>query len=242
MPWAGIFIAQLGILHTIFQQQTVRHIMVIEYKTRTQVVVEAIREKILKGEIKAGEPLRQAALAEELNVSRIPVREALLQLEAEGLVEFEAHKGATATKLSAEQVSELFALRVLLETELLKVAIPKLSPADLQRSRQLLEQMNDAYQHAETSGTWSELNTRFHLSLYQAAQRPLTYELVQNLNTNSDRYIRVHLLLAGGLGKAEQEHAQLLTLCEQGDVTAACQLLQQHIQGAAAEIIALVQS
>lgn len=67
--------------------------MTVEYKTRTQVVVEEIRKRILSGSIKAGEPLRQAALAEELNVSRIPVREALLQLEAEGLVEFEAHKG-----------------------------------------------------------------------------------------------------------------------------------------------------
>ena len=82
--------------------------MSIEHKTRTQLVAEAIREKILSGEIKAGEPLRQAALAEELNVSRIPVREALLQLEAEGLVNFEAHKGATATQLSADQIDEIF--------------------------------------------------------------------------------------------------------------------------------------
>ncbi|WP_372771204.1 GntR family transcriptional regulator, partial [Pseudoalteromonas sp.] len=64
--------------------------MGLAYKTRTEFVVDAIREKILKGEVKAGQPLRQAALAEELDVSRIPVREALLQLEAEGLVKFQA--------------------------------------------------------------------------------------------------------------------------------------------------------
>ena len=122
--------------------------MVVEYKTRTQVVVEAIREKILTGAIKAGEPLRQAALADELKVSRIPVREALLQLEAEGLVEFEAHKGATATKLSAEQVTELFELRALLECELLRLAIPKLTEAELAQSEQLLQQMSTAYQAA----------------------------------------------------------------------------------------------
>ena len=101
--------------------------MSIVYKTRTQLVVETIREKILSGEIQAGQPLRQAALAEELNVSRIPVREALLQLEAEGLVIFEPHKGATATELNAEHVDELFELRAMLEAELLAASIPNLS-------------------------------------------------------------------------------------------------------------------
>ncbi|MEH8017934.1 GntR family transcriptional regulator [Rheinheimera muenzenbergensis] len=214
--------------------------MVVEYKTRTQVVVEAIREKILTGAIKAGEPLRQAALAEELKVSRIPVREALLQLEAEGLVEFEAHKGATATKLSAEQVTELFELRALLECELLRLAIPKLTEAELAQSEQLLQQMSTAYQAADTSGSWSELNSRFHMSLYRAANRPLTYEMVQNLNSNSDRYIRVHLMLAGGVKKAEPEHSSLLQLVRQKKADAACKLLKQHILGAAAEIKQLV--
>ncbi|MDP5189224.1 GntR family transcriptional regulator [Rheinheimera baltica] len=214
--------------------------MVVEYKTRTQVVVEAIREKILTGSIKAGEPLRQAALADELKVSRIPVREALLQLEAEGLVEFEAHKGATATKLSAEQVTELFELRAMLECELLRIAIPNLTEAELAQSEQLLQQMSMAYQAADTSGSWSELNSRFHMSLYRAANRPLTYEMVQNLNSNSDRYIRVHLMLAGGVKKAEPEHANLLKLVRQKKADDACKLLKQHILGAAAEIKALV--
>ena len=102
----------------------------IIHKTRTQIVVEVLREKILSGAIVAGEALRQSALAEELNVSRIPVREALLQLEAEGLVKFEAHKGATATLLSAEQASELFELRAMIETDLLAKAIPNLREQD----------------------------------------------------------------------------------------------------------------
>jgi len=211
--------------------------MVVEYKTRTQVVVEAIREKILTGAIKAGEPLRQAALADELKVSRIPVREALLQLEAEGLVEFEAHKGATATRLSAEQVTELFELRALLECELLRLAIPKLTEAELAQSEQLLQQMASAFHDVGTKSSWSELNTRFHLSLYKAADRPLTFEIVQNLIINSDRYIRVHLLLAGGINKADPEHSALLNFCRKRQVKEACQLLHNHITGAAKEIV-----
>ncbi len=96
----------------------------IIHKTRTQVVIEIFREKILSGNIAAGEPLRQSTLANELNVSRIPIREALLQLEAEDLVKFEAHKGATVTEFSVEKITELFELRALIETNMLAKAIP----------------------------------------------------------------------------------------------------------------------
>lgn len=216
--------------------------MSIEYKTRTQVVVEVIRQKILSGAIKGGAPLRQAALAAELNVSRIPVREALLQLEAEGLVEFEAHKGATATRLSADQVTELFELRAMLETDLLRRAIPRLTATDFAQADTLRQQMAAAYQQQDSAGSWSVLNTQFHLTLYRAAERPLSFELVQQLMTTADRYIRMHLLLAGGVQKADPEHSELLTLCREGRTDAACTLLAQHILGAAEEVKQIVAS
>ncbi|WP_412970792.1 GntR family transcriptional regulator [Glaciecola sp. MF2-115] len=214
--------------------------MSTEYKTRTQIVVEAIREKILTGEIKAGEPLRQSALADALNVSRIPVREALLQLEAEGLVEFEAHKGATATKLSTEQMNELFQLRALLETELLRLAIPNLTTADIENSQALLEKMAEAYDKEETKSSWSDLNTEFHLSLYGAANRPLTLDVVQNLYLKSDRYIRMHLALAGGVNKADGTHSLILEQCKKGEIDKACELLREHIISSSTDVIALL--
>lgn len=210
--------------------------MAVEYKTRTQVVVEEIRKRILTGQIKAGDPLRQAALAEELNVSRIPVREALLQLEAEGLVEFEAHKGATATRLSAEQVTELFELRALLECDLLRRAIPLMTDEVFKAADRVRLKMTAAFEKSDEIISWSELNTEFHLTLYRPAGRHKTVELVHNLMINSDRYIRFHLLLAGGVTKADPEHHALLQLCQSKDIEGACQLLQQHILEAANEI------
>ncbi|MBY5993961.1 GntR family transcriptional regulator [Ferrimonas balearica] len=212
----------------------------IIHKTRTQVVVEVLREKILSGEIKAGEPLRQSALATELNVSRIPVREALLQLEAEGLVRFEAHKGATATELSVTQVEELFELRALIEPGLLARSIPRLSPAQLALAQDYLEQLESAFQAENAVNSWSELNTLFHLSLYAGADRPHTLEVVRGLNTNSDRYIRLQLLLAGGIPRAEQEHRELLERCRQRDVEGATALLRAHIEHAAEGVKSLV--
>lgn len=212
----------------------------IVHKTRTQVVVEVLREKILSGDIAAGEPLRQSALAEELNVSRIPVREALLQLEAEGLVKFEAHKGATATVLSVEQVTELFELRAMIETDLLAKAIPNLQEEDLLLAEKVLEQLESAFKHENAVGSWSDLNTQFHTYLYKPANRPHTLEVVHGLNTNCDRYIRLQLLLTGGIPRAEQEHRDLLSHCRNRDIPKATELLRIHILNAASAIRDLV--
>lgn len=209
--------------------------MALEFKTRTQVVVEAIRAQILSGEIKAGDPLRQAALAEQLQVSRIPIREALLQLEAEGLVRFEPHKGATATEISPDLIDELFELRALLETDLLARSIPLLSEQDLQRAEQQLAQLDAALQSDNHALIWPELNSAFHLSLYKAV-RPQSYEIVCNLNKNTDRYIRMHLQMAGRILKSNNEHQQLLDLCRARDIAGACALLSRHILRAKSDI------
>lgn len=214
--------------------------MSIVYKTRTQLVVETLREKILSGEIKAGQPLRQAALAEELNVSRIPVREALLQLEAEGLVAFEPHKGATATELNASQVDELFELRAMLEGDLLASSIPNLSSDKLAEATEILAKLDKALGKENAANTWSELNSDYHNCLYSGANRPQTQDLVNTLNKNADRYIRMHLLWAGGISKAESEHNELLALCKERNVEKSVAVLKQHILGSRDEIKAFL--
>lgn len=208
----------------------------IVHKTRTQVVVEVLREKILSGEIAAGEPLRQSALADALNVSRIPVREALLQLEAEGLVKFEAHKGATASELSVDQVTELFELRALIETDLLEKAIPNLTEEILRQAESYLDELEEAFKKQDAVSSWSELNTKFHTCIYQAANRPHTLDVVHGLNTNCDRYIRLQLLLAGGIPRAAQDHREILAFCRSKETVKASALLKAHILHAAEAI------
>ncbi|TMO00585.1 GntR family transcriptional regulator [Pseudoalteromonas sp. S558] len=210
--------------------------MAIEHKTRTQLVAEAIRAKILSGEIKGGEPLRQAALATELNVSRIPVREALLQLEAEGLVNFEAHKGATATQLSASQIDEIFDLRALLEAELLSYSINDLTHQDLIDAELILIELEDAMDAGDSHLETGDLNSKFHGKLYSRACRPQTQELVNMYSKNSERYVRMHILLAGGLTTAPEEHRILLELCRNKETRKACDFLKKHILGAKNDI------
>ncbi|MFB9886865.1 GntR family transcriptional regulator [Balneatrix alpica] len=212
------------------------------HKTRTQIVAEILRDKILTGEIQAGTPLRQDALAKELNVSRIPVREALLLLEAQGLVEFEPHKGATATELSVDTIHELFELRALIECEVLAQAIPHMTELDFKRAEDILT----AFDHALDTGTrvenWSELNQQLHAALYRAANKPLAMELIDTLNTRSDRYIRMQLLLTKKVEKAEKEHRELLDLCKAKDSKKAVTLLRKHILEAGQAIEELLRS
>src|SRR4051794_15630849 len=103
----------------------------IQRQTIASMTVEALRERILRGDYPEGEPLRQDALADELGVSRIPVREALRQLEAEGLVTFNPHRGAVVSTLSLDEIEELFQLRADIECDLLRRAIPNMTPEQL---------------------------------------------------------------------------------------------------------------
>src|ERR1043166_1378508 len=100
-----------------------RQVVPLQRQTVAGMTVEALRERILRGDYPEGEPLRQDALADELGVSRIPVREALRQLEAEGLVTFSPHRGAVVSVLSLEEIAELFELRAEIECDLVRRAI-----------------------------------------------------------------------------------------------------------------------
>src|SRR5262245_22689559 len=100
----------------------------IRRQTLTSMTADAVRERILRGHYAEGHPLRQELIAAELGVSRIPVREALRQLEAEGLVTFNPHHGAVVSTLSLKQIQEVFELRAEIESDLIRRATPHLTP------------------------------------------------------------------------------------------------------------------
>jgi DNA-binding GntR family transcriptional regulator len=112
----------------------------VKHKTITASVTDEIRELIISGEIKGGDPLRQELLADQFGCSLIPLREALLNLQGEGLVEFIPHKGAVAKEITVGEVDEIFALRALLECDILVRAMPNLTDSDLAAAEAVLGQ------------------------------------------------------------------------------------------------------
>jgi DNA-binding GntR family transcriptional regulator len=194
-------------------------------------VADKLRTMIIHGDVQEGEQLRQDAIAADFQVSRIPVREALRQLEAEGLIKIVAHRGAVVSALSADEIEELFDIRALLECAVLKVSIPNLTEADFEKAESILETYEKALWMKEV-GTWGRLNWQFHSTLYSRANRPHFMSIIKMLNNNGDRYTRLQLYLTQAFERAKQEHRALLELCRKREAAGASDLLEKHIHNA----------
>ena len=211
-------------------------------RLRRQTVVESateeLRRRILAGEFRAGEALRQDALAEEFGISRIPLRESFRQLAAEGLVTIHPHRGAVVSTLSTEEIAELFDLRAMLEPDLMRRAVPRMGENTLAEAARILSDYAAAIDRADLNA-WGELNTEYHLALYRPAGRPQTLALARALLANTDRYTRLQLA-AGGTERAKAEHAELLALCRRGAAEEAARFTHQHVREVKGDLLRLI--
>lgn len=201
----------------------------IEKVSVVDQLASRLRARILRNEIQAGEQLRQEALAEAYGVSRMPIREALRQLEAEGLVVFNPHKGAIVSAMSVDEAEELFDLRLLIEPDLIIRGARAAGEADHASAAEALDRMNEAY-HTEDTAHWGELNWAFHAALYAPAHRERSLALVQSLNSKIDRYVRLQLSLQDNArDRAAAEHQALLDLFIARDEAGLREALTAHI-------------
>jgi DNA-binding GntR family transcriptional regulator len=207
--------------------------------TRASAAADELRRRILEGDYPAGMQLRQAVLAEELGISRIPFREALILLEAEGLVQMEAHKGAIVAGFSAEEVEELFEFRALIEPALLEKSAPLLTEADYAELEQILTEYSDELR-TQNPGRWGALNTALHTVLYRRAMSPRMLATADQLLKSTDRFARMQLAYTDGREKAEREHREIVTECRAGNVKKAARLLRQHILTAGDALVRLL--
>ncbi|MCW4115728.1 GntR family transcriptional regulator [Aurantimonas sp. MSK8Z-1] len=204
-------------------------------KTLARALLDEIRDAILSGDYAAGTLLRQDALAERFGVSRIPVREALLQLDAEGLLTMEPHRGAVVSGVSRAEIEDVFALRGLIEPRLLASSMVHMTGDDLAAA----ETIHQRYTEAAAAGdkrAYGVLNAQFHMALYARADQPKSRQIVAGLLQTSERYTRMQLSTAAALDRAMEEHARLLALCRSGDVAAATATLWQHIDGVRSDL------
>jgi DNA-binding GntR family transcriptional regulator len=197
-------------------------------QTLTGMTADAIRERILRGHYAEGSPLRQDAIGAELGVSRIPVREALRQLEAEGLVTFNPHRGAVVSTLSLKQIQELYELRADIESDLIRRAVPHMTAEDDARASEILDAYESAL-HAGQVGAWGALNWQFHSTLYAPADREFTLSIVSKLHQQSDRYSRMQLWLTHGENRARYEHRAIAAAAKKRDAAKAARLMRDHI-------------
>ena len=199
-------------------------------------VFQELKKRIIADDYKAGFQLRQDQLATEMGTSRIPVREALLRLEGEGLIEIIPHKGGVVKGLSLAEASELFNLRILIECNLLKKSLKNMKDSDFDEAERALLKFDEVVLNTNNIDQWTALNWSYHYQFYKAAKQPFSINLLQMLHNNTDRYVRQQLLHKGAPSKAHEEHSELLSLARAGDIEAACNLLEQHIAATFSQI------
>lgn len=206
-------------------------------RTTSDHIADALRTAINSGQLEDGAVLNQVELAEHFGVSRVPVREAMRRLEAEGLIDASAHRRAVVRGLSLERIAEAYELRALIEGHLAAAAVPNLDRARLDRLTALNRELRDTTDHVR----YLELNAQFHTTLYEAARRPLALEFVDSLRQRAERYVQMWSR-GRGLDRARQvtrEHAAIVRLARQGDADGVRAAVQEHIEHTLTAVLAL---
>jgi DNA-binding GntR family transcriptional regulator len=208
-----------------------------QQRSTPDLIADALREAILRGIFAEGQSLRQDEIATQFGVSRIPVREALRQLEAEGLVTLHLNRGAIVSVLTAAELKEICEIRSALEVTAIELAIPKIREVDIEKASVILEASNQA----TDAGELAKLNWEFHATLYATAERPRLLGMIKNLHINCDRYVRVQMAQMDYQELSQKEHYQLLEACRKRDIKIAVPLLKQHIDSAGEQLVAYLQ-
>lgn len=196
------------------------------------VIEERLRSAIVDGRLPPGTALRQQEIATLFGVSRMPVREALRQLEAQSLLQVVMHKGAVVAPLIGEDAVDTYDLRVLLESEALRQSIPLLEPHDIAEARGYIEQLENETRHAEIG----RLNRLLHMTLYSKARNQKLLRMIEIELNEEERFLRFHLS-SMGLGKLTQDdHIALVNAASDKLVDEAVGVLERHLNNASRTI------
>jgi len=190
------------------------------------VIEERLRAAIFDGRLPCGMAIRQQELATLFGVSRMPVREALRQLEAQGLLKVVHHKGAVVAPLINHDSAETYALRMLLECEALRLSVPLLEEADFAFAQDCIERLERTSDYVEIS----RLNRAFHRTLYAHANNRRLLNLVDEGLIEEERFLRFNLEAMGLRNMAQDDHRNMLQAARQRNVALAVELLREHLQ------------
>ena len=190
-------------------------------------VFQVIRTAIIRGVLPGGMPLRQDEISTTLNVSHIPVREALRQLEAQGLVRIYPNRGAVVTKLCASELANVMDTRIMLETGTLGAAIPLMTDETICKARQYLDEFNEE----QNMEYLDSINLKLHFALYEPSGNKVAIGLIDQFHANVARYLHPFYTKADmPRVKNIAEHRALIDACEAKDTVLAKAILRTHLE------------
>jgi DNA-binding GntR family transcriptional regulator len=191
-----------------------------------EAVAHRLEAEILSGRLAPGSFLRQRAVAAHFGVREGTVREAFRRLEARGLLESTRRRGVRVAPLSAEELHDLYELRLFLEPLLARESVPMATPVDLQAAEDLWLAMERELDPV----AWLELNREFHATLYEPCGRRLLLRTQDQLRTLSERYLRLCLHLVGRFEESNREHRQILDAYWAREPEVAAARVRQHLE------------
>jgi len=200
-------------------------------------VHEHLRQRILDGTIPPGTVLSQVQLAQQLGVSRTPLREALRLLQEERLVLAEHNHRVRVADINLEELEALYASRIMLESLALALTVPRLSQGELDALAQVLDDMGTARRDTDA---WEQGNRRFHALLAIHAEERIRQTIKRSIDA-SERYRRIKLqTMPHAREVAEAEHAAILAACRKRNPDVAVELRARHLARTALTVVAQV--
>lgn len=210
------------------QQTSFRLPHVKAVRTLKDQAYDTIKEAILSMQLEPGQPLVEEELAQQLGVSKTPVRDALNDLERDGLVTKILFKGTYVSEISARDVEEIFQLRAVLEGLAFRLATPCLTPEDLVQAEVLLDACDKARRQGDLP-LCSKLGTQFHWLIIKKSTNQRLSPILDNLEDHTRRLRLVSERIYGRLEKSSREHRRILDALKQGDPLVAEQRLRDHL-------------
>ena len=193
--------------------------------TIADTIYQALSEQIVTGALKAGEKLRQDHIAREFDTSHVPVREALLRLEAHGLAISEPRRGTRVSALNPSEIREVIEMRVALEVLALTHGFARITKADLDAA----EAACLACDEAEDMATWERCNRAFHRIILAPCQMPRLLASIDDLHIASARHLFANWRHQWR-PRIDQDHAAIVQAMQRQDAPAACEILRRHLR------------
>lgn len=204
----------------------------VAYRTVGDLAYATLHGAIVTGVLAPGERLHQEDLARSLGISREPVRSAILQLASDGLVDVHAHRGATVSSLSVQEIREIYELRTLLESHAIRNGVAGMTTERLA----LLERLATKLDRAKRSPSSVRLRTEFYDVLYDRERHPVVVGLIDRLRTDVGRYWMRRRVIS----EQEHGHRPLLEFARSGDVSGAAAWLRKHFAQVADELVSVI--
>lgn len=201
--------------------------------TAQEAVLAELRTWIVTRRLAPGDPIRQDAIAADLGVSRVPVREALKILEGEGHVAYRPHRGYSVIDLEFSDLVEIYRIRQLLEDEAVRISVPKLGEEEFERMEEAMADMERASRDDDLIYL-TAANRRFHFTTFEAASMPRLQHYIRVLWDSSDPYRSMYFIDPEHRATVNQEHRDIMAAVRSRRIDDLLKLLERHRENAVA--------